>query len=39
MGTNDWVAIGSYLTVAFACVMMVYLGFVAYKKIYKDSDK
>ncbi len=37
MGTNDWVAIGSYLTVAFVCVMMVYLGLKAYKLIYKND--
>jgi hypothetical protein len=39
MGTNDWVAIGSYLTVAFACLIVVVLGFKAYKLIYKDGDK
>ena len=39
MGTSDWVAIGSYLSVAFMVVMMIYLGVMAYKKIYKDGDK
>lgn len=35
MGTYDWVAIGSYLTVAFAVLMLVYLGFKVGKLINK----
>lgn len=33
----DWVEIGSYLTVAFAVVMLVYFGIKAYNLIYKDK--
>ncbi len=36
---GDWVAIGSYLTVAFAVVMMVFLGIKVRNLINKDGDK
>lgn len=35
----DWVELGSYLTVAFAVVMIVYFGVKAYNLIYKDGPK
>jgi len=36
---SDWVAIGSYLTVAFAVVVLVFLGFKVKKLMDEDSKK
>lgn len=36
---TDWVAIASYLTVAVAAIIVIYLGIKGYNLIYKDSDK
>lgn len=33
----DWVAIASYLTIAFTVVMMIYFGYKAYQLVYKDK--
>lgn len=35
----DWVAIGSILSVAVACVILVFLGIKGYNLIYKDGGK
>lgn len=36
---TDWVAIASYLTVAFATVIVLFLMIKGYNLIYKDGDK
>jgi|GEM_PF-1250280 hypothetical protein len=36
---SDWVAIASYLSVAFAAIIVVYLVIKGYSLIYKDGDK
>jgi len=36
---TDWVAIASYLTVAVATIIVVFLVVKGYSLIYKDSDK
>lgn len=36
---SDWVAIGSYLSIAFLVGMMIFFIYKGYQLIYKDSDK
>lgn len=36
---TDWVAIASYLTVALATIIVVFLVVKGYNLIYKDGDK
>jgi hypothetical protein len=36
---TDWVAIASYLTVAVATIIVVFLVIKGYNLIYKDGDK
>ncbi len=36
---SDWVAIGSYLSIAFMVGMMIFFIIKGYKLIYKNDDK